>query len=396
MKNYFKIVFLILIVFLVGCNIKNDTSTVDDTYYILDNYGILILCKETEQESYKKVIIQLKGNTDNLKLAVSELKQMEQSANIKNALGIAYLRLRQFEVSLDYFNKALEIAENEEEKASIVNNIVECENYLENNTEVSSNYSDTSLKDISDPVLKLVIKSNSLAEELNEKENFMKTIADAKKLLKEEKKLLGSNQFIGIFNYKTLATACYASDNMKKCDYYINQALKINQGIYQYKFVDSFLYSTYSFYFRYSDLKKSLDKQDICIKILEEFQGRDYYDLMRAYSLRGNIYFENDEVDKAIVDYQLILNRCSQDSMWVPIAYYNLGDAYNNPAESDKAVDFYAKAYWLWDQEGEEDLNIRIKENLENIYNRYISSDKEFDVWFQEQIQKAEYELKPL
>lgn len=395
MKNL-KIVFLILIIFLVGCNKKIDTSTVDDTYYILDNYGILILCKETEQESYKKIITQLKGNTVILESAVSELKLMEQSANIKNALGIAYLRLRQFDISLDYFNEALEIAENEEEEASILNNITECKHYLENNTEVSSNYIDASLKEVNDPILKLVIKSNFLAEELNEKENFAKTIADVKKLLKEEKMLLGSNQFIGIFNYKTLATACYAADNMKKCDYYINQALKINKNIYQYKFVDSFLYSTYSFYFRYNDAEKSLEKQDICIKILEESQGKDYYDLMRAYSLRGNIYFENDEVDKAIADYQLILNRCSLDNTWVPIAYYNLGDAYNNPAESDKAIDFYAKAYWLWNQEGWIDLNKKIKENLQNIYKRSGVSDDAFDKWFQEQIVKAEKELKSL
>ena len=127
--------------------------------------------------------------------------------------------------------------------------------------------------------------------------------------MKEEELLLGSNQFIGIFNYETLATACYAADNMKKCDYYINQALKINKDLYKYKFVDSILYSTYSFYFRYSDTEKSLEKQNMCINILEEYQGKDYYDLMRAYSLRGNIYFENDEVDKAIADYQLIIKK---------------------------------------------------------------------------------------
>lgn len=395
MKN-FKILFLILIVFLVGCNKRIDTSIIDDSYYILDDYGILILCKETEQESYKKSIAKLKGNTNIIKLAVTDLKQMEQSAKIRNALGIAYLRLRQFDISINYFNKALEMADNEEEKASILNNITVCENYLENKTEDSNKYIEVSLNEINDPILKLVIKSNFLAEELNKKEDFLNTIADAKKLLKEEKRLLGSNQFIGIYNYKTLATACYAADNMKKCDYYINQALKINKDIYQYKFVDSFLYSTYSFYFRYSDAEKSLDKQDICIKILEEYQGKDYYDLMCAYSLRGNIYFENNEVDKAIADYQLILNRCSLDNTWVPIAYYNLGDAYNNTIEANKAIDFYAKAYWLWNQEGWVELNIKIKENLEKIYKGSGGSDEVFEKWFQEQIGKAEKELKSL
>lgn len=82
--------------------------------------------------------------------------------------------------------------------------------------------------------------------------------------------------------------------------------------------------------------------------------------------------------------------------MWVPIAYYNLGDAYNNPAESDKAIDFYAKAYWLWNQEGWIDLNIKIKENLQNIYKRSGDSDDVFDKWFQDQIVKAEKELKSL
>lgn len=394
--KYFKILFLISTLLLVGCNKKNEASPVDDTYYIMDEYGILILCEDTEQESYKKVITQLKGNEDNIESAVFELKQMKQNVNIKNALGIGYLRLRQFNVSLDYFNNALEMAINEEEKAIILNNIAECKYYLDKKAEVSSNLMEASVKQVNNPIIKLVIKSNLLADQLNEKEEFVKTIADAKKLLKEEELLLGSNQFIGIFNYETLATACYAADNMKKCDYYINQALKINKDLYKYKFVDSILYSTYSFYFRYSDTEKSLEKQNMCINILEEYQGKDYYDLMRAYSLRGNIYFENDEVDKAIADYQLILKRCSLDSMWVPIAYYNLGDAYNNPAESDKAIDFYAKAYWLWNQEGWIDLNIKIKENLQNIYKRSGDSDDVFDKWFQDQIVKAEKELKSL
>ncbi|RFZ76338.1 hypothetical protein DS742_24210, partial [Lacrimispora amygdalina] len=212
MKNL-KIVFLILMIFLVGCNKKIEKSPVDDTYYIMDDYGILILCEETEQESYKKVIAQLKGNTDNIESAVSELKQMNQSVNIKNALGIAYLRLRQFDISLDYFNKALEMANNEEEKACILNNVAECKYYLENKAEVSSNLIEASVKQVNNPIIKLVIKSNLLADELNEKEEFEKTIIDAKKLLKEEKVILGSNQFIGIFNNKKLATACYAADN---------------------------------------------------------------------------------------------------------------------------------------------------------------------------------------
>jgi hypothetical protein len=39
------------------------------------------------------------------------------------------------------------------------------------------------------------------------KDNLQKAI-ELKKLLKEEKRICNSNQFVGIFNYKTLAYIC--------------------------------------------------------------------------------------------------------------------------------------------------------------------------------------------
>ena len=59
-------------------------------------------------------------------------------------------------------------------------------------------------------------------------------------------------------------------------------------------------------------------------------------------------------------------------------------------------LNFYAKAYWLWNQEGWIDLNTKIIENFQNIYNRSGNSDDVFDKWYQEQIIKAEKELKLL
>ncbi|RFZ75717.1 hypothetical protein DS742_27475 [Lacrimispora amygdalina] len=56
--------------------------------------------------------------------------------------------------------------------------------------------------------------------------------------------MLGSNQFVEIFNYKMLAYACYYDNNMSRCVYYMNMAKKLNLKTYQYVDVDAYLYKS--------------------------------------------------------------------------------------------------------------------------------------------------------
>lgn len=380
-------------IFLIGCS-KQVDSPADDSCYIVDDSVILMLCEEPKQEEYKKIIGQLKGNANMLESTITEFKELKQSANVKNALGVAYLRLRQFDIAEGYLKEALAMTNSEEEKACILTNMAECRLYMEDDEGYENYIAEASEKQVNDPVRRLVLKSNLLLKELNEKEEFIKVIAEAKKMLKEEKRLLGSNQFIGIFNYRTLATACYASDNMKKCDYYINQALELNNKVYKYKFVDAMLYNDSSFFFKYNDVEKSLTQQNKCIDILEQWQSKDFYDLLKAYIERGNIYFQNGDMEKAIADYQVILERGSLDNVWLPISYYGMGETHNNPIDMDNAIEFYARAFYLWKQEDWEVLNSDIKDKLKNIYKDKNNSEIGFEDWFQEQIRKAETDLK--
>lgn len=254
------------------------------------------------------------------------------------------------------------------------------------------NKNSSSELEVENPVKQLVLKSNLLSEELNDK-NILKIIAEEKELLKKERKVCGSNQFIGIFNYHTLATACYYADNMKKCDYYMKKALKINQETYQYRFIEANLHSTYALYFESEDLKKALSHENKCIEILEEWQTKDHYDLLKSYENRGNIYYSSNDIFKAIQDYKTVMERCTMDHEMLPVSYYNLGDAYNHLFESDKAIESYTRAYYLWKIEGWGDLNSNIKDKLKQLYySKNINID--FDIWFQEMLNKAEEDLK--
>jgi len=68
----------IVAIFLTGC--KKEVKLTDDTWYIVDDYGILMLTKATNDENNKDLMIQLKGNGDSLKRAIHTLEKMNQDA----------------------------------------------------------------------------------------------------------------------------------------------------------------------------------------------------------------------------------------------------------------------------------------------------------------------------
>ena len=70
-----KILLLACIIafYLTGC--KKEVKLTDDTWYIVDDYGILMLTKATNEETNKDLMIQLKGNGVTLKKQLILLKK---------------------------------------------------------------------------------------------------------------------------------------------------------------------------------------------------------------------------------------------------------------------------------------------------------------------------------
>jgi len=386
------------IIFITSCS-KKENSLIDDTEYIVDDSAILMLCKITGQEANKELMVQLKGNGDSLIEVIKVLEDMKQDASIKNALGVSYLRLRRFHEANSKFQEALRIAVSDEEKMCILSNMAEVILYQENR-DTAKYYVEEALKlEVDDQVKKLVLQSNLTAIELPFKTDFIQEIGNIKELIKKERKILGSNQFIGIFNYKTLSWACYYAGNMKKCEYYIDKACKLNDKLYQYIPVEANLYKTLSFMYEPDyNLNKAYDYVNKAIDLLEIWQVQDHYDLLNLYELRGNIYMNLGwaNLDLAIKDYEHVLEKCLPYHDLAAVSYYNLGNAYWYYGGTDKIIESYARAYYIWNLEGYKDSNQKIEEALRKIYTKQVNNSDDYEGWFQKQIFQAKDDLRKL
>ncbi len=158
--KYLAFIFIISIL-LTGCH-KRTLTLADDTWYIVDNNWILMLCEEAEQENYKYLVTQLKGNGDVLKSVIEQLQGLERDAKTENALGVAYLRLRKFGDAELHLKAALDLSVTEEEKACALTNLSECCLYQDKRDEVDRYAEEAYEKDISDPMKRLILDTNML------------------------------------------------------------------------------------------------------------------------------------------------------------------------------------------------------------------------------------------
>jgi len=400
LKNVTKILISIFIItFLTSCN--EQITLNDDTLYIIDSYLILTLCDPTSDDDiYMQLMRELKGSQEEIEACLEKLENYGDSVEIKNAIGVAYLLLREFDEAKLYFDEALELAEIPEQKVCILNNMAEVECWLDSNeiaieklyliNEIGTNNS----------IRQLVIESNITVVEMFIHNNPVSDSLQIKALLKQEKKLLGSNQFIGIYNYKSLGMACYYADKIKKSNEYIQKALEINESLYQYKSVEANLYVILSninaYYPKHRDQAMVFINQ--AMEIYTDIQYENGPDLLRCYLARGNIYLDENEIPKALSDYQIVLGRCHPYHEIGATSFYNLANAYIRMPDLELAVKSYCCAYYMWDyQEVEEELRESIKSTLKNVYlQENYGKEDEFLSWFDMQILEAKEELDEL
>jgi tetratricopeptide (TPR) repeat protein len=91
-----------------------------------------------------------------------------------------------------------------------------------------------------------------------------------------------------------------------------------------------------------------------------------------AYKNRGNYYGEQGKVEKAMADYQVLINNNQMDDQ----VYANLGNIYRMQNQMDKALEAYEKAANLKPQEINNVINLGI---IYSIFKRYDESLANFD-----------------
>lgn len=242
---------------------------------------------------------------------------------------------------------------------------------------------------------KLILQSNMIATDSSEDINSPQKGVEIKKLLKEERNICNSNQLISIFNYKSLAYICYLVGNMKKCQFYIDKALELNHKTYQYTSIDAILYKNISLMYTAYDLNKALDYSNKSIEILEKWQKQDHYDLLDLHEVRGNIFLNLKDKEKALDDYQYVLKYCPPYHDLAAVSYYNIANVYEYSSDDELAIESYSKAYYIWNRQGWKDSNNEIETALKQIYNnRQDKVDDSFEIWFNKQIERAKGDLE--
>lgn len=399
MNKYIKYYVFVLIIgiILTGCH-KNTVTLTDDTWYIVDNNTILMLCEDAEQEPYKTLVTQLKGNGDALRSSIEKLTEMKSDVKTENALGVAYLRLRKFEDAKRYLETALNLSVTEEQKACVLTNLSAYYLFQGKSNEAYS-YSEQAYKtNISDSIKRLILDSNMLMVRYikNTETNNKKTIKEGKKLIKEEKKLLGCNKEIGIFNYYILAKANYNSGNNDFGDFYMKKALRLNNKTYQRNYIEANLYQEMSYYYFYywNNFDKAIECATKSIEILEKWQAKDHYDLLIAYYKRGDLYYLHYDNSKALDDYEIALEQCSSYPALASLLYFELGNIYERSEQFDKSAECFIRSYFIWQQEKfEAPLGLN-KDILEYVYDNLVQTDLDYESWSQEQLKQAEIDIK--
>jgi len=241
-------IFLLLLFSITSCqNQTTEIQKIDDSRYIVDKQMILILCEDLEAEAlYTEALINLKGNGDKVLAAMEQLKGLNSTVAVKNAIGVANILLRNTDEAELYLQEALQETENPTEKAILLSNLAAARFYRDQYikqydaaVDVINEAVEEYQKDNTDMVLRMVLESNQIRINMMKDypQPMVKHVRRLKNLLKEERKEFGANQFIGMLNLQSLGMACHCDgeETARSLDY-MEEAINLNHKLYQYVF----------------------------------------------------------------------------------------------------------------------------------------------------------------
>lgn len=394
---------LVTAIFLTSCKAAEPVQApvlMDDTWYVMTESSILMLCEVDEsQKEYIEAIKSLKGDNHSVELAIEKLKSMEQTVEVKNALGIGAICLGKYEEAESYLDSALELAEDDLQKICILSNQIHVIKIVDDGLlyiSAKDKYALLMEKKISDPIRNLVLHTNwaLLDEKINTDKNPVdKIITVLEKLLKEEKDLLGSNQMIGVVNYKNLGDIYIISEvDIQKGIDYLNKAKKLNEETCQNPALEIALLSSQS------DAYELRKDYDLALGSIAEWKekGETFYnqghpDLFKIYLSEGLAFYRSGRYDESIACFETLIKETKSNSYDSGTVSFNLGLAYYKKNEMKKALEYFTKSYCIFStyEEDVEQGNIgSARDAMQRIYEEggYSEATPDFDKWVEEQI----------
>lgn len=371
----------------------------DDTWYALDGSWILLLCYgEPEQKDYVEIAKQLKGNYLDVNEAINKLAKLEQTVDVRNALAVGYIRLFKAEEAEEILRSILEEIETDEERSvCVLSNLGVVESMKGKSEESYKYFLEANQKKIEDPIRQLVVQSNLVIREAYVKkkrgENILNEIRKIKKLIANERKILGSNQMLGIYNYQSLGIASGMYDGMfNKGIEYMEKALKMTKATYCYPDLAASIEYCLTLIYEQGEENyvEALEHINQAIDIIDGWLPNNHESVISYYLERGNILTDLRRTEEAMSDYIFVLENCNSSSQYAVLAYYYMGYEYEGQGETELAIDAYINAYCI-------NQNLEEKKVEEDSYDRLLhlyteGNDKEEGINFERWIEKKKIE----
>lgn len=327
---------------------------------------------------------------------------MEQTAAVKNAIGVGYIRLARCEEARKVLNQALTLAEKDSEQACILNNLANVrlvieEDFIQNR--IAMKY-DQAIKKESDPQNRLIIKMNKICygpyAYLDKEDPIRYVINEFERLLEEEEKLFGSNQIVWIYGYLTLSAFLTDDDLQGENEIqWINKAMEMNQKNYQYKAVDIIIYSELAgCYYYLAEYEKALECADKWIELSEDFLAEeDDIMFVAGYYDKASILIKEKQYEEAIKCINTLLGKEGVHIEKRAIAWFKLGEIYYEKEGQIKAEEMALKGYDVFrqykDENGCGEGEWEIEEIIKMYRNgNYDEGNLEYLPWLQEQLEK--------
>lgn len=410
-RLYKQILLLITMYFLIGCKAESLKETnvtvvadnsgkkanqyIDDTYYVPDIFGILMLCEGDELTEYKENVQLLKGDKESVEKAIENLSAMEQTPAVLNAMGVGLLRLDRCDEGKERLNEALSLTENNLEEVCILNNLGNPrlhnpENLVNNN--LISRF-EQALEKESDPIRKIIIRMNKIVYGpflyLDEEDPINYTLEEFEQLLKDEEGVLGSNQIVGIYAYPILFL--FLTENEEEEIQYLEEALRMNRELYQYRAADILSYQgLMGMYHAMGEHEKALEYADKFIETVEGFLSDTDTYLVISYYDKTGILIKEKRYDEALQCINILLGKQELRQEDRAKACLKLGELYYVQDDFSKAEETVKEAYNIFRTEKGEDrvTEIDIDEILE-IYQDadYYDSNPDYMEWLKGQLE---------
>ncbi len=361
LKRRIFIFLLVIVLTIIGCcnrQIKKPIENEENKeIYLSDGKGIYILI-DTDMIDSEKIKTEIcNGNASTIKEEYEKINKrdkLEEFIAVRNILGIAECYLGEYEKAYQSFLDAIKIIEEEELSNSNYFKAV-----LYNNAgAISLNLSNFAVEDenlkkaeesCEDSYMKLIIRINqeSRVKTLSTKKEFDEMIAQCKKLMRMEKEIKNSSQFVTFLGARYVGVGYMMQGKEREGIKILGQYLSLVPETAEYYMVKAQLLGQRGqCYTRIGNYAEGMEDIRIAIELTEKTVNKCSKELAYEYVRMAGCYAGQEEWSKALYYLEKALPGYKQATSGdKEVLYYNIGYACERLGNYEKAEEYFFKTY---------------------------------------------------